>query len=345
MPLAEQLADPSTAAAGMSNKKITFVLPIATKGTGRDEEDLERVGILLKSLYWAADADDIQKLYIVTTEHDYPAVTQRVNEFVTSLRIEVVREADICPEFLSQPDTTNAWPRPNQGWFRQQLIKLAMYEHVDTDCYMTLDSDVIFVKQFSHHDILADGRALTATFGPNELFHLFKAAVASHEVSVRLTRMRQAETVLRFKLSPEFCNRYYGETPVVLCRPVVEQLARRLEEVHASPWRTALLKLLPWTEYSLYYLCAEHYGLFDTYHRIGGMDAVLRLQSSLWRSPDSYNECRALSNWDFRSIMRAQADGIAVVVQSYLGYRTRDVEALVNDALRPADSAERGSRR
>jgi len=47
-----------------------------------------------------------------------------------------------------------------QGWYLQQLIKLAIAEHIKTDFYLTLDADVICVKPVYFSDLVKDGCAV-----------------------------------------------------------------------------------------------------------------------------------------------------------------------------------------
>lgn len=318
----------------LANKELlSFVLPVATKRTGRDSFDLLRVRRLLTSLDRFVDRDSLDQLIVVTPADDLAITQDAVAEFVEQLRIQVVEETQFCPELTRNPDTSNLWPRPNTGWFRQQLIKLAAHAHVRTSFYMTLDADVVFVRPFDGASLIKDGRAVLGMLTADDLRALFKPEVAAHEIGVRRHRIAQAEGVLGLTRPGGLEDAWYGETPAVLARDVVAGMARHLEATWETGWREALLQRLPWTEYALYGVFAEATGLMDALHQQGGMDAVLRLSDSLWRQPEDYITPRDLNGWDVAKAFGATADGVAIVVQSYLGYSESEVASLIEARL------------
>jgi hypothetical protein len=315
--------------------RLSFVLPLATSGTGRDAHDLLRARLLLASLDRFLDRASLDRLLVVTPVRDLPAARQATADFAATLRIELVEEVALCPELARDPATLNLWPRPNTGWFRQQLIKLAAHAHLATPFYMTLDADVIFARPFGAATLVEDGRAVLATLTAEDLRAQFQPEIAAHEIAVRGHRIAQAEAVLGLQRPPGQPAAWYGETPALLSRTLVADMARHLEATWQTGWRDALLARLPWTEYALYGLFAEATGRIGQLHRRGGMDAVLRLGDSLWRAPAEYLAPRDLDGWDVARAFRPEAEGVAIVVQSYLGHPPRDVAARVAPWVRP----------
>jgi hypothetical protein len=57
------------------------------------------------------------------------------------------------------------------------------------------------------------------------------------------------------------------------------------------------------------------------------------LSRSLWQSADQYVVHRDLKNWDPGSIFDSGGEGIAVVVQSYLGYPVADIARRISPYL------------
>jgi len=237
--------------------------------------DAPRAQILFRSL--ARFFEPLGTCYVVAPDADVAAVRAKVPRE----RFVVVHESDVVPEIGYFRKTAQLRTRlrlvgpPLHGWFVQQLIKLAIAEHVATPFYLTLDADVICVRPTRYDDLVLDGRALMQTTTPNHP-----------------EWNDDAERVLALPRS----GRQYGVTPAVLSAAAVAELARHLEErvdprlrrlaqqlppfraqlardVLAS-WRSFLLRKLPWTEYALYYTFLEHTGALDTYHVHGGLDAV-----------------------------------------------------------------------
>jgi hypothetical protein len=151
---------------------------------------------------------------------------------------------------------------------------------------------------------------------------------------VRESRYRRAEHILKFARKPEHARQWYGETPVLLNCGIVKALAEHIEATWTKPWRQALLDNLPWTEYPLYFLFAEERGLLAQHYVQGTADSVLRLSQSLWQPADQYVVPRDLSNWNPKAIFDSGEEGIAVVVQSYLGYPVADIAKRVDRFLK-----------
>lgn len=316
--------------------RLSFLLTIALSGTGRDDQDLERVKLLVRSFKEYFDESRLSRFFIVTTARDAAAVEGTVGPMFADGQLEILDENQVCPEFESDPDTTTQWPKPNKGWYRQQLIKLAIHERVDTPYYMTLDSDVLFVKPFSTDSLIRGGKAALNVQTETDFRRLYRRKLAAHEVEVRESRYRRAEFILRLARKPEYSRQWYGETPVLLNGRIVKALTEHIEATWMKPWRQALLENLPWTEYPLYFLFAEERGLLQEHYVGGTADSVLRLSQSLWQPANQYVVPRDLSSWNPGSIFDSEEEGIAVVVQSYLGYPVADIAKRVAPFLKRA---------
>ena len=95
-------------------------------------EDYERSKILRRSL--ELFFNDLRICWVVTPDKDYDELKSHFREH----NYCVVPESSLVPEFR--------FFRNVSGWYKQQLIKLAIAERIETDFYLTLDSDVICIK-------------------------------------------------------------------------------------------------------------------------------------------------------------------------------------------------------
>jgi len=313
--------------------KLSFLLTIALSGTGRDDQDLERVKLLIRSFTKYFDKSTLSKFFIVTTAKDETVVKNAIGPVFAGRKLEILNENEICPEFENDPDTTNTWPKPNKGWYRQQLLKLAIHERIDTPFYMTLDSDVLFVKPFSTNSLIRGGKAPLNVQTEADFRRLYRKDIAAHEVKVRESRYQRAEYILKCERKPAYSQQWYGETPVLFNCGIVKALTGHIEATWMKSWRQALLDNLPWTEYPLYFLFAEERGLLEKHYVQGTADSVLRLSQSLWQPANQYVVSRDLSNWQPNLIFDSSDEGIAVVVQSYLGYPVADIAKRISPFL------------
>ena len=304
---------------------LTFVLTLALSGTGRDDNDLERADLMFKSFCRFFDKRCLEEFIIVTPDEQTEAVQSVLQPGLDRKKLRVIAESTVCPEFLENPDTSNLWPNPNKGWFRQQLIKLAIHEQVKTPFYMTVDADVVFTRPFSSSLLITDGRAILNTQNVEDFRQLYQENIAEREVRIRRHRYKRVEQILKCSRPEQFLDHWYGETPVLLNREIVQKLALHIEQAWNQPWRQTLLDQLPWTEYALYFEFAEYSRLLEKYYCSGHMDTLLNLSNSLWRRPDEYRERRSLANWDVDKAFGQQGDSVAVVVQSYLEYPVAEV--------------------
>jgi hypothetical protein len=297
------------------NEKLSFVLPIALGHTGRPGSDLDRMKLLFDSLSGRIDKQDVGAFLVITRPQDLEIVSSCISSTDFSDVTSVISENSICPELASDPDTFHEFPTPNKGWYRQQLLKLGAARHLTGDFYMTLDSDVVITQPFCARDLITNGKSIVNTQTHSDFRRLFTDQMADDSISVRMGRDLRAEELLRIKRTD---RRFYGETPVVLSVPLVLDLLAHIERQYEQDWDHWLLENTPWTEYSLYFTYAEGTGQFEKFHVAGGLDSVLRLTDSLWYPAQDYRTPRSLDDW--RWAAKPSRDGVAVVVQSYLGY-------------------------
>jgi hypothetical protein len=276
----------------MTLNKMDAVLPLTLK-------DFDRFRILQKSLD-AFCKNLLNIIWVVVPDHQL----QEIREQIGSGNYQVIPESFLVPEIKLLKI---------QGWYLQQLIKLAIANHVKTDFYLTLDADIICTQSVHHSDLVKEGRAV---YSAN-----------SHSRYDNEFLRRLLKTVL--KLDPLFVPRhnYYNVTPAVLSRDAVLQLQQYLRRLSIDEFNTSLklvgskkskliflgywliyrclpkrssrreqivdykgylLRNTPWTEYTLYYNFCDSKDLLDQYH-ILTPHCIYAGENSVWKKDQLIN--------------------------------------------------------
>jgi hypothetical protein len=236
-------------------EKLDAVLPVAAPDLGR---------FLLWQRSAAAHLEPLATCWVVVPDKDLP----KVKAAVTDRRCVVLPDSEVVPEFLQLPGV--------RGWYKQQLIKLAMADLVGTPNYLVFDADVVCARPVRLGDLVTDG----------------KAVCLRHHGNIHPNWYHWAERVLGMPRS----GWEHGVTPTVLSRAGVLELAEYVGSLPARPlklrrqlllaanwllgrsgalalggnprdrWRAVLLASVPWTEFALYYTFLEATGKFEKYH-------------------------------------------------------------------------------
>ena len=245
---------PRPMVAAMQDHMLDAVLPLTLA-------DLARFRILARSI--EANFADLARCWVVVPD----AQVDPMRIAMPHERFVVVPETEIVPELAGSKA---------KGWYKQQLIKLAMADHVASDYYLLFDADVICARPIRGHDLFRNGKALC---------HRYRNANHANWY-------RWAERVLEMPRS----GWVHGVTPTILCREAVRELAAHLNRQQPRPsgfwpklwartpewaggprswqsdrddagrWRQVLLGSIPWTEYALYFTFLEATGRFERYH-------------------------------------------------------------------------------
>jgi len=269
----------------MRTRRLDAVLPLRRR-------DHARFTILDRSL--RRNFRDLNRCWLVTTDAEYGDLERMFTDDV----YRVIPESAVIPEirfyrglyrllYLTSVGARCVNGRFDAtGWYVQQLVKLAIADRIETDFYLTLDSDVICMKPVTHDDLIHEGRAITNV----------------HEEDVHPDWYDHAERILGVARS----GLTHGITPAVLSRSAVIRLhgflagrigflARTLASICPQgsrlrnlirSWRSHLLRNTPWTEYSLYHTFLENAGIFDRYHVRRGSDAIYDNHNSVWFEQD-----------------------------------------------------------
>jgi hypothetical protein len=285
---------------GEDNESIDAVLPVAPR-------DIERIQILaftLKRFF-----RPLGRLFVVVPTAHVGTVARALNWD----RVCVRSESELLPELATYRRLFKASivlrKRPD-GWYIQQLVKLAAPAVVRTDFYLTLDADVVCLGPVDHRDLVSDGRAvcMRGTTGHHADWYEWSAR------ALALPKARWS----------------HGATPLLYSREAMQRMHRFLEGRangvfrlmgSATGWRSldswvsVLLRNLPWAEHALYHTFLEHLDLYDHYHR--DCTRLLHGAGSLWL-PEH------LESWDPATLIDPTRPFFGVI-QSWLGLPAREV--------------------
>ena len=253
--------------------RMDAVLPLTLR-------DADRAKILLASLekYF----DGMGTLHVVVPDSQRSELQARLPS-VERFGVQVHSELSVVPELAR-------FSRAG-GWYKQQLIKLSIFEHVETDFYMTFDADVVATRPVS----------------PQRLCPLGKAPCYVIEEDLHPRWYRRTAHLIQRPLRRQ--GVVHNVTPAVLARDGVAALAEHFGQRFAAGdwarglrawrqrwtrlragsiaelagWRLFLAAALPWTEYALYYSFLEAYDRFDEWHE--QVDTcIYDIDRSVWKA-------------------------------------------------------------
>lgn len=187
----------------------------------------------------------------------------------------------ILDESMVVPELNECWWV--RGWMKQQLLKLAVAHHVQTDYFLTLDADVVLTRDVELEEILPGGKAAYALTHPTPHMSWYRSSWRVLAMSARAEQLEHnvtpsilsREATLRLA---QFLERRADD--IVNSRELktlVQRRRLRQRETHfpsgTRKWTLllaafAMWPILEWTEYSLYYCFLEQNGLIDQFHTL-----------------------------------------------------------------------------
>ena len=277
------------------------VLPILAK-------DFDRVDrLLLPSL--TEQAPWLTVLWIVVPGRSVNAARTLFSQ-PGPFEIRVISESSVVPERR----IFGTW---RKGWYIQQLIKMAMAEHVEGAFYLSLDCDLVCTRPTTLEDFVEDGRGVLEILpgGGQPQWYSW------------------AERVLQ--LGP--ASREMGVTPALYSTAAMRGLQAHLEARCSWPvralaallavgarsrgaWRLSLLLQLPWTEMSLYLTYVESCRLDTTVHTAKAAPAL---------SGNNFWDRAQFEQWDPAQTFSPSADYPFSVLASSSGVTVDEVLARI----------------
>lgn len=136
---------------------------------------------------------------------------------------------------------------PVRGWIIQQIVKLGVFECVDADCFVNIDSEVVFVKQFNKDMIVQDGRVLLHR---QTKMWTYKSRKIYNEAASKLLKIPNGEYLMKS---------YYMSTSFCFTKIDLLKLTNRIKENSIiNNWKMPLLNTYRFSEYMLYGIFIEH---------------------------------------------------------------------------------------
>lgn len=300
-------------------KSLDAVLPLALR-------DAERARLLVESL--ARNLIGLNRLWVVCPDPDVAQIRTILASEALPFDLHVEPERNIVPEFALKIRMS--------GWFRQQLIKLASFEHVTEGLYLTLDADVLCTRRVTVAELIGDGRGACVSF-PDETFRYWYERI-EQVLRIRIPKGQGCHNVTPALLHTGGMRALADAIDEKLARGQYSRGLRGLKQrwwlhqtrgdARYAPWRVFLSAARPWTEYALYFSFLEHSGLFDRFH-VHAEQCIYDNDLSLWHA----DEKQIPAKWDPAPAFVGQGPPWFLVAQSNTGisaeaYRERLVPLL-----------------
>lgn len=204
--------------------------------------DFERCKLLCSSL----------TKYVKPPYKHYLIVDRRDLELFRQLKTpenELIAVESVLPNWIMRLSFARKWwlnfkGLPIRNWIVQQIVKLAMAEHVHEDVFVFIDSDVAFVRPFDLHHFVQGNRV-----------RLFKIPGGGN-IESHYKWHRAAAKLLGIPPQDYFGARYIGNV-VTWRRENVLKLHQRIAEVSDRPWLDTVARQWNLSEYILYGVFAD----------------------------------------------------------------------------------------
>ncbi|MFY0601789.1 MAG: hypothetical protein JXR03_19095 [Cyclobacteriaceae bacterium] len=282
----------------MSDLKLSAVLPL--KADSHKTNSLSQVELLLKSMIKFEFNELLHTFYIVCPKEDVLYFEKAYANFIKPLNIILLDESELVPDLYDYKGV--------RGWRRQQIIKLAISQRIETSYFITFDSDVICTRKLTAEDVFSEGRALIQLIDKRTKQNWWTSS--AHFLGVKPDLEKLGMNVTPAIMSKEVCEKLINELGGK------ESWVSTLLKPHTLP---KIIKALPyfrnrkgWSEYSLYYTFLEKNNSVSKYHFIGGtteFPQVLISDNSVWNAV-SFDE------WDPNTVFDEKDIGLFCVIQS-----------------------------
>ncbi|MBK8011939.1 MAG: hypothetical protein IPK13_11365 [Deltaproteobacteria bacterium] len=276
------------------------VLPLAAR-------DVPRAQILLASL--RRRFEGLGTLFVVAPSAHLDEVERGLGGS-EGLRLEFLSDDVVVPEFAVLPGI--------RGWYKQQLIKLAIAERVASPFYVTLDADVVLTRGVSPERLCPNSRApcfvIEADLHPGwyaRTARLIERPLRQKGIVHNVTPAVLAKAGVGF-LIDHFEERWKERRWARGARAWRQRWAhlRFRGRAELAGWRLFLAAGMHWTEYALYYSFLEAYDLFDRFHeRV--TTCVYDVDRSVWKAG-----ARSFDEWSPKALFDGEGPPYFVVLQS-----------------------------
>ena len=253
-------SDPARTITGLPiviEDKLSIVLPIKIR-VHHEHSELERIQrLLLPSVQKFMALDDLHEFLIIAPPSDVEEVRKGVEAFADPLRIRVLADTDLVPLVEGM----------SSGWAKQQILKLAAANVLQTKHFLVFDTDNLMLSPAGFEQLCPGGRA----------------RVTREAFGVHPRWWRMSARMLRYSF--KFDRSFSGPTttPQILHTQIARELQREIEIRRGkAPWECLLASYRGWSEYTMAWLyLLTHYDKSDYYD-----EAVPLHRECIWGSAD-----------------------------------------------------------
>ena len=210
--------------------------------------DFERCRLLCESMDARVEG---HSRHLILVEHADVALFKQL----AGPKREIIDERDLLPFWLRAfPDPTNFGRRriwvspfglPLRGWHVQQLRRIALAATLDEEVMISIDSDVVFLRDFDVSTFHRDGR--TVFFRRENAM----VDVLPEHIDEHLAWSRKAGELLGIK-TPKTTNTGYVATLIPWRTEAVRSMVERIEDVAGRSWQSTLAGTRALSECTLY---------------------------------------------------------------------------------------------
>jgi len=261
--------------------KISFVLLIKIR-SHHDHNELDRLkNIQMKSFRKFLDLSMLQDFFIIASLEDIRTIKDDLLASYPEFPFVFLAEDQLCPSITGAA-----------GWTKQMILKLAVANLVQTDYYLTLDTDVFLTKPLSAANLLQDGKLVYQKENPGTHKKWWKSSARLLQVDAgRVLDNEFAMGVTPEYLVTEVCRKLQGEIEslhgtsdfaywLMQSRMSKKSLLNKVVKAlcDSAPLLAGLLpkerveqiRSCDWTEYSLYWTYLHKLQLADHYYAASG---------------------------------------------------------------------------
>ncbi len=222
----------------LESYKIPAILPICVTGNDYGYLDHKRFKILLFSLQKCQAQNWLERLYVITPGKQKKLIEKECKD-IDFIKINVLEEDELFPEFQEYKNS----------YKKQMLIKLGAIKLIENEFFLTLDSDLICLQKFNPNQLIIDGKAILNY--QNKIIYIDWWESSAEILSVPLDVRSPGMNV----------------TPAILSRTICGYVIEAIESKFQRSWISVLMEVERlWTEYSLYFLCAQKRNCLTRYH-------------------------------------------------------------------------------
>lgn len=263
----------------LDDKRLSIAIPSIYK-------DIFKLQNLLFSINEYVSYDLIKTIFIIVPDNELTIFTSFnffENDTILKTKISIIKESELIP-INTFSKKNYFFFRNKNGWFKQQMLKLAISFQIKTKFYLILDSDCVFIKSFQFSDaFLEKNNSILSYLQEEEIFIHDKWWKGSAKL---------------LGITEPFLNSLkngIGVTPQILSVEIVKELCHFIEsKSEKEKWYSILwsnrIQIYPpmiWTEYTLYYLFAVRTGIFDNYHVLK-KNCIANYNGSVWELHHSF---------------------------------------------------------